>query len=253
MTALIAVAACFTAATERDTAYHSADDPYVAAIARMAGAIPLIVPALGDALDIDGLLQRVDGLLLTGSPSNLHPRHYGRADEAPCPPLDGRRDATTLPLIRRALDRDLPLLGICRGLQELNVALGGSLLAKIHEVPGRLDHRADVKQALERQFAPAHPVTLRPDGRLRAFATTERLMVNSLHGQGIDQLAESLQVEATAPDGQVEAVSMVGRRFVIGVQWHPEWGAESDPFSQRLFAALGEAAAGRRPWPCSPV
>jgi putative glutamine amidotransferase len=224
-------------------AYATAQ-PYVAAVAVAARALPLLIPALGDGLDQETLLDRIDGLLLTGSLSNVHPNLYGDTDSEPCPPFDAARDATTLPLIRAAIARDLPILAICRGVQELNVALGGSLFPRVHQVTGRLDHRSDPAQSIDDQFSPAHAVALTFGGRLHALAGTERLMVNSLHSQGIDRLAPGLCVEATAPDGQIEAVRVSGARFALGLQWHPEWTATSDPFSRALFAAFGAAAQG---------
>jgi len=222
---------------------HLTPQTYVAAVAKAAGALPLLIPALGDALDHDALLDRIDGLLLTGSPSNVHPSLYGQDNAEPCPPFDAERDATTLPLIRAALARDLPILAICRGLQELNVALGGSLFPHLHRIAGRLDHRSDPNKSVREQYsALAHPVSLTPGGTLHALTGVSELTVNSLHGQGIDRLAVGLCVEATAPDGQVEAVRVAGARFALAVQWHPEWTATTDPFSRALFAAFGAAA-----------
>jgi len=247
---VIALTTCFKGPHgAEDLPVYLTPQPYVAAVAGAAGALPLLIPALGEALDHDTLLDRVDGLLLTGSPSNVHPSLYGQDDAEPCPPVDAARDATTLPLIRAAIARDLPILAICRGLQELNVALGGSLFPRLHRVPGRLDHRSDPAKNVEEQFGPAHTVRLTAGGALHSLAGTEHLTVNSLHGQGIDRLAAGLDIEAIAPDGQIEAVRVTGARFALAVQWHPEWTAASDPVSRALFAAFGAAAAMRRPHP----
>jgi putative glutamine amidotransferase len=244
---VIAVSTCIKYFNdEAGLPFHAVAGLYVAAVAEFAGGLPLLVPALGDGLDRQALLAAVDGLLLTGSLSNVHPSRYGHDDDEPCPPHDELRDATTLPLVREALALKLPVLSICRGLQELNVALGGTLHPRVHRVPDHLDHRADASLSLERQFAAAHPVALATGGRLRDLAGADRLMVNSLHGQGIDRLAPGLAVEATAPDGLIEAVRVEGHPFAIGVQWHPEWAAAANPFSRALFAAFGAAAGDYR-------
>lgn len=241
---VIALSSCVRTLAAEGLNFHVAAEPYVDAVAEAAEALPLLIPALGRAIDADALLDAVDGVLLTGSLSNVHPRHYGRIDDEPCPPTDERRDATTLPLIRAAVARDVPMLAICRGLQEVNVALGGTLFPRLHEVTGRLDHRTHATLP-EEQFAPAHEVMLVPEGQLHRLAGAPRLSVNSLHGQGIDRLAPGLAVEATAADGQIEAVRIIGCDFAIGVQWHPEWSFSFDNFSHDLFAAFGAAARKR--------
>lgn len=229
--------------------FHVAGEKYVAAAAQGAGALPWIIPPLdGDPCRLEALLDRLDGLLLTGSRSNVHPGHYHDAPDAvQCQPYDEARDATTLPLIRGALARGLPVLAICRGFQELNVALGGSLHPRVHDVPGLADHREPASDDLDVQYGPSHPVRLTPGGRLAALADgAVSLMVNSLHGQGLDRLADGLLVEATAPDGLVEAVSVSDHPFAIAVQWHPEWRFAENPFSRNLFAAFGAAARRMR-------
>jgi putative glutamine amidotransferase len=228
-------------------AFHQVGDKYVTAVLDGAGALPLLIPALGAQLDPDHLLSRLDGLLITGSPSNVAPQHYGGQAARPDSPGDPARDATTLPLIRRALGAAVPLFAICRGLQELNVALGGSLHQEVHALPGRLDHRSDKTVAQEERYAPAHTVRLSPGGALQALlGGAETIMVNSLHGQAIDRLAPGLAIEALAPDGTIEAVRVVGARgFVVAVQWHPEWRVQDNPVSRRLFAAFGAACRAR--------
>jgi len=190
--------------------------------------------------------------MLTGSPSNVEPHRYGGPASAEGTLHDAERDATTLPLIRAAIDMGVPLLGICRGFQELNVAFGGTLHQRVHEVPGMRDHREDKTAPVEVQYAKAHPVRLAPDGLLARIAGTDELRVNSVHGQGIDRLAPGLSVEATAPDGLVEAVRVDGAgAFALAVQWHPEWRFWEDSASAALFAAFGDAArarAERRGW-----
>jgi putative glutamine amidotransferase len=184
--------------------------------------------------------------MLTGSPSNVDPALYGQDLLDPSRPQDRQRDATILPLVRRVLERDMPLFAICRGFQEMNVALGGSLHQAVHAVAGMLDHRDDHGQPLEQQYAPAHPVWLEPGGRLAEILDTSVVDVNSLHEQGVERLGDGLQVEARAGDGLIEAFSVKGARFAMGVQWHPEWQIASNPVGQRLLGAFGEACRRQR-------
>jgi len=224
-----------------DMALHTVNDEYIVAIRDGAGALPLLIPSTDAPLDIRAGLEAVDGLLFTGAPSNVAPRHYGQSAR-PGTELDGARDATTLPLLRAAIESGKPLLAICRGFQELNVALGGSLHQHLHELPGRLDHREPQGVPRDGEYAPAHEVTIAPDGMLAGFCGLSRAMVNSLHHQGVDRLAPDLRIEATAPDGQIEGVSLPGAKaFVLGVQWHPEWKFAADPLSRAIFAGFGAA------------
>lgn len=228
--------------------FHAAADQYVRAVRDGADGVPLLVPALGDDLDLETVLATVDGLLFTGSPSNVAPERYGGPPPREGNLADPARDATTLPLWRHALRRGLPILAICRGMQELNVAMGGTLHQHVQEVAGRFDHRAPPRdQPLEIRYGPAHKVRVEPDGMLARILDGEReFVVNSLHGQGIDRLAPGLVVEATAEDGTIEAVSVAGAAaFVIAVQWHPEYKVLENPQSRRLFAAFGAACRGR--------
>jgi len=221
-------------------------EKYARAVLDAARAAPLLIPSLADELGFDELLQRLDGLLFTGSPSNVEPHLYEGAPSAPGTLHDPARDATTLPLIRKAVRAGVPVFGICRGFQEMNVAFGGTLHQRLHEVPGHLDHRDDGTQPLEVQYGPAHDVTLEPGGVLRALAPDDRIRVNSLHSQGIDRLGEELAVEARAPDGVIEAFRVRdAQRFALAVQWHPEWKVMSNPFSRALFAAFGQASRER--------
>jgi putative glutamine amidotransferase len=226
--------------------FHAVGEKYIRAVTEGAGAIAFLIPALGRELDLDEVLEHVDGLLLTGSPSNVEPQHYEGAPSLPGTLHDAERDATTLPLIRKAVDAGVPLLGICRGFQEINVALGGTLEQRLHEIPGNLDHRDDESAPLDEQYAPAHDVILEPAGVLRQLAGTERVRVNSLHAQGVARLAGDLVVEARAPDGVIEAFRVrAARRFALAVQWHPEWQVMSNSFSRALFAAFGAASRER--------
>lgn len=223
--------------------FHQVGEKYIEAIARGANAIPVLVPVLDPVLDSVALLSRCDGLLFTGSPSNVEPHHYGGPASEPGTLHDPNRDATTLPLIPRAVEAGLPVLAICRGFQEMNVAYGGTLHQRVHEISGMSDHREDESAPLEEQYGPAHEVRLEPGGLLRALAGRERLEVNSLHWQGIDRLGRGLKIEARAPDGLIEAISVADApSFALGVQWHPEWQFENNEFSRALFAAFGEAS-----------
>lgn len=243
-TPLVGIPAC--ARTLGAHPFHVTGDKYIRAVSDGAGALPLLIPALGDSLDLADLVDRLDGLLITGSASNVAPHLYGGPPSADGTLHDPARDATTLPLIRLALEKGVPLLGICRGFQELNVALGGTLHQRVHEVPGLSDHREDDTAPVEVQYGPAHPVRLTPGGLLARLAGRGEVTVNSVHGQGIDRLAPGLAVEATAPDGLVEAVRVADApAFAAAVQWHPEWRFWEDPLSAALFAAFGDAAAAR--------
>jgi len=237
----IGIPCCLRTINER--LFHTVNERYPNAVVEAAGGLPIMIPAMGPQIDYGGLLAGLDGLMLTGSPSNVEPDRYGGPPSREGTLHDPDRDATTLPLIREAVRRGLPILAICRGIQELNVALGGTLHQRIFELPDRFNHRRrrePMRRDAER-YGPAHSVRLSPGGLLAEIAGSEEVMVNSLHGQGIDQPAPELFVEAVAPDGQIEAVSLPGARFVIGVQWHPEYKPLENPFSRALFAAFAQA------------
>lgn len=223
---------------------HLVLEPYVAAVRDGAGAVPLLLPALDPPLDHDDILGAVDGLVFTGSPSNVAPHFYGGAPARAPTWEDLHRDALALPLIRTAVAAGVPILAICRGIQELNVALGGTLFQHVQEVPGRIDHREPAGQPVAVQYGPAHEVSVIEGGVLAAITKERRFMVNSLHGQGIDVLAPALRVDAVAPDGQVEAVSLKEPNgFLLGLQWHPEWLWAEHPVSRAIWAAFAAALA----------
>lgn len=225
--------------------YHVAGKKYVDAV-RLAQCQPLIVPT-ATAHELDALLDLAHGVLLTGSPSNVHPSHFFEEVLDPTLPLDPDRDAWTLPLIPKAIERGMPLFAICRGFQEVNVALGGSLHQAVHRVAGFRDHRDDESQPIEVQYGPAHEVAVQPGGLLERILGLQRFEVNSLHGQGVNRLAKGLRIEARAPDGLVEAFSLeAARGFMLAAQWHPEWRAAENPVSRKLFQAFGEAALAYR-------
>ncbi len=233
MTLLIGIPACTREINGHPQ--HATPARYGAALIGASDAVPVLIPPIGEAAI--AILDRLDGLLLSGSPSNVHPGHYGAGDETP-DLHDAARDGTTLPLIRAALRRNMPLLAICRGIQELNVALGGSLHQQVHFVPGRRDHRGGPGPNTQ-TYAPKHDVAL--SGELARLLGHDRITVNSVHGQAIDRLADLLAIEAVAPDGTIEAVRVQGAAFALGVQWHPEWDYAADANSVALFHAFGNA------------
>jgi putative glutamine amidotransferase len=228
-------------------AYHLAGEKYLTAVLDAAGAVPVIVPAIGRELRLESLLESLDGLLFMGSPSNVEPHRYQGEPSAPGTLHDAHRDETTLPLIPKAVAAGVPLLGVCRGCQEMNVAYGGTLWQQLHEVPGFMDHRDDESQPVEVQYALAHEVSLSDSGvlqRLNGGAT--RLRVNSLHSQGVRELGTGLVVEARADDGVIEAFRVAdAQHFALAVQWHPEWQVMENPFSRALFAEFGAACRER--------
>ena len=222
--------------------FHCVGEKYLKAIVDAADAVPVAVPALGAGERLDKIMSQLDGLLLPGSPSHIEPHHYGQPSQVGAL-HDPHRDATTLPLIPRIVEAGIPLLAICRGFQEMNVAYGGSLWPKLHEVPDLNDHRENESDPVEVQYGPSHAVQLVEGGLLHALAGTQTIQVNSLHWQGVRELAPALVVEATAPDGVIEAFRVRdAKTFAVGVQWHPEWQVMQNPFSVKLFAEFGRAA-----------
>jgi putative glutamine amidotransferase len=223
--------------------FHAVGEKYISAVAQAAGCLPLLIPVLETPLDVTEILTRVDGIFFTGSPSNVEPARYAGPASVPGTLHDPHRDATTLSLIPRAVANGVPVFGVCRGFQEMNVAMGGTLHQRVHEVAGLDDHREDKEEPLDVQYGPAHEVMLEAGGVLRALAGADRIRVNSLHGQGVDRLGPDLAVEARAPDGLIEAFRVKSAPgFALAVQWHPEWQVMQNPFSQALFAEFGRAA-----------
>ncbi|MBI2969477.1 MAG: gamma-glutamyl-gamma-aminobutyrate hydrolase family protein [Gammaproteobacteria bacterium] len=219
---------------------------YTRAVNNAAGGLPWIIPPLGAELDLDAVVERLDGIVFTGARSNIEPHHYGGSPAAPDSPRDPARDSTTLPLIKKVLERQVPALCICRGMQELNVALGGTLHQEIHKLPERDDHRAAKGLTPDQKFAPAHDVEILSGGALSRLVHESHFRVNSMHEQGIDRLADGLRVEARADDGTIEAVSVKDSPvFAVGVQWHPEWEFRQHPLYAALWQAFGEACRER--------
>jgi putative glutamine amidotransferase len=223
--------------------FHAVGEKYIAAVVQAADCLPLLIPVLETPLDVSEILARVDGIFFPGSPSNVEPTRYSGPPSVAGTLHDPHRDATTLSLIPRAIAGGVPVFGVCRGFQEMNVAMGGTLHQRVHEVAGFDDHREDKELPLEVQYGPAHDVVLEPGGVLRSLSDTDRVRVNSLHWQGVDRLGPDLAVEARATDGLVEAFRVRSApNFALAVQWHPEWQVMSNPFSQALFAEFGRAA-----------
>lgn len=225
--------------------FHCVGEKYIAAVAQAADAVPVLVPALGERHLADWL-ESFDGILFTGSPSNVEPARYDGTPSAPGTLHDPERDATTLPMITQAVEAGLPVFGICRGFQEMNVAYGGSLIQKLQDLPGNLDHREDNTQSLDVQYGPAHEVEFAEGGLLHRIAGQRRLKVNSLHSQGVDRLGKRLVPEAKAEDGVIEAFRVGDApSFALAVQWHPEWKVMDNAFSRSLFAEFGKAGRER--------
>lgn len=222
--------------------FHMVGEKYLLALLQAADVLPLMAPVLADDVDLDELLDEVDGVFLTGSYSNLEPRHYDGEPSDEGTLHDPHRDALTLPLARRALERGVPLLAVCRGFQELNVVLGGTLHQKVHEVAGYHNHLENKNDPLDVQYGPSHPVSLPENGLLRGLLGSDTAMVNSLHGQAVARLASGVSVEAVADDGLIEAFRVDDvPGFALAVQWHPEWKATENELSKVIFKAFGDA------------
>ena len=247
MKPLIGITCCSKAFGPHEVQNHAASDTYVKVCDRVVLGVPVLIPANGEAVDIETLLARLDGLILTGSRSNVSPERYGGCPHREGTPEDQLRDAVTLPLTRAAIAAAMPVVAICRGFQELNVALGGSLHQRLQDLPGHLDHSTPNHPEIAVRYGKAHEVRLLPGGLLHRLAGgVERVRVNSLHDQGIDRLSPRLAVEAVAPDGVIEAVRVIAAPgFAVGVQWHPEYDYACDPFSHAIFAAFASAVRAR--------
>ena len=225
---------------------HAASDTYVRATDLVVGGVPVLLPANGPTADIETLLDRLDGIILTGSRSNVQPTFYDGPPHAEGTFEDPNRDGITLPLIRAAVERGVPLLAICRGFQELNVALGGSLHQRLQDLPDRMDHSTPMQPSSQVRQGKAHAIRVTPGGWLHKLAGMPEIPVNSLHNQGIDRLAPGLVAEGVAPDGTIEAVRVVATRsgpargYAVGVQWHPEYDWMTDSISRRIFVQFGD-------------
>ncbi len=233
--------------------FHSLGDKYVRALTDVSKVLAVMIPSLIDENAINALLDHFDGVLMTGAVSNVHPPHYGEPATAAHEPFDHGRDQTTLKLIRAVIDRGIPLFCICRGFQELNVVMGGTLETELHEGPGRLDHRGR-SQDNDLRYGAAHEIKIEPGGMLERILGKSTTRVNSVHRQGVKKLGPGLAIEATAPDGIIEAVSVKGAKaFALGTQWHPEYKAAQNTDSSRLFESFGDAVRAHQRERSQPV
>jgi putative glutamine amidotransferase len=245
---LIGVSANAMQAAERRHLVHATGERNIHSLLRMVDCIPVLLPPVGSKMDVADLVARMDGFVLTGGRANVEPHHY---DGPPFPDdeiIDPGRDNLVLPLVRACIEARVPVFGICRGIQEINVALGGSLHYRIHQLDGKNDHRRPRRDdvTLEEIFRLNHQVKLTRGGLFHALTGHEEMMVNSLHGQGVDRLGEGLMVEAVSPDGVVEGIRLNDdSQFVVGVQWHAEWEPEKHALSAALYEAFGKAAQAR--------
>jgi putative glutamine amidotransferase len=227
--------------------HHVVGEKYLQALVGAADAYPVALPSLAEGFDVLDILDRLDGLFLTGSKSNVEPHHYTGDASEPGTWHDPERDIAALALIPAAIRAGMPLFAVCRGFQEMNVAFGGTLHQKVHEVEGYLVHRKDHDAPLEVQYGPAHPVEFADGGLLREITGLTGTTVNSLHSQGVDRLGAELQVEARAGDGLVEAFAVKDAPgFTLGVQWHPEWQVMQNPVSRDIYRAFGDACRSYR-------
>ena len=236
--------------------HHMAEDTYavqmtgrrtIEAVAKVSDCLPLLIPGIPSAMDLPDLCATLDGIVLTGGRANVHPGHYGEALTEAHGAMDEERDDLVLPMIRAAVDLGIPILGLCRGIQEMNVAFGGTLYPEVGDLPGRHRHRMP-KGCTDHEviFELREQVRLKPGGVLAGMLGTEQILTNSLHGQAVRDPGQRVVLEGWAADETVEAISIAGARsFAIGVQWHAEYEAEANPVSRVLFDQLGRAAAMR--------
>ncbi len=243
------------------TNHHLINDQYAAhaggsmnseAVSQVSGCLPLLIPADPAVVSLEELLEVCDGFLLTGGRPNVHPEEYGEPATEAHGDFDRDRDAITLPLVRACVERGQPVFGVCRGIQEMNVAMGGTLYPEIRDLPGRMNHRMPPDGTLEEKFALRHKVSFTEGGVFHRLMGAREVMTNTLHGQGIKSAGHRVIIDGYAPDGTPEATYIEGAPgFCLGVQWHPEWQAGNDPVSRPLFEAFGDAArdwaAGKRP------
>jgi len=230
---------------------HAGGTMNSAAVAEVFGGLPLIVPSDPTLVDMTDLMEVCDGFVLTGGRPNVHPEEYGEPATEAHGEFDRARDGLVLPLVRACVDRGQPIFGICRGFQEVNVAFGGTLYPEIRDLPGRDNHRMPPDGTLEEKFTRQHEVTFTPGGPFERLLGAERVVTNTLHGQGIKEPGAGIVVDGHAPDGTPEAIYVQDAPgFTLSVQWHPEWKAAQDPVSRALFGAFGAAAVewskGRR-------
>lgn len=224
---------------------HATGTMNSAAIADVSGALPIMIPSDPNMVSISDLMQACDGFLFTGGRPNVHPEEYGEAVTEAHGFFDRNRDRTSLPLIRACVEEGQPILGVCRGFQEFNVAFGGTLHPEIRELPGRMNHRMPPDGTLDEKFALRHTIEFTPHSIFVDIFGGREVLVNSLHGQGIMEEGERVRIEGRAPDGTPEAIRIDGAKgFALAVQWHPEYNAAQDPVSRALFKSFGNALTG---------
>ena len=244
---LVGVISSLLEASDARYVVHGCGESCVDAVHTVANCVPVIIPAIAERLDAEDFVERIDGLLLTGGRANVEPHHYKGKPFPEDEPIDPARDATSMPLVRACIARGRPVFGICRGIQEMNVALGGSLFYRVHLEPDMQDHRMPRRDDItaEEIFEPRHVISFTPGGSFQKLMDCDEVEVNSLHGQSIDRLADCLAIEAVAPDGVIEAVRLKDDpTFTVGVQWHAEWEPQNHELSRRLLEAFGEACRG---------
>ncbi|MCB6184920.1 gamma-glutamyl-gamma-aminobutyrate hydrolase family protein [Leeia sp. TBRC 13508] len=222
-------------------AFHVVGEKYISAVVGGGDVYAVLVPVLEPQQSLAQTLEQFDGIVFTGSRSNLEPRHYGGPASEPGTLHDPHRDANNMSVMKAAVAAGIPVLGICRGFQEMNVVFGGTLHQKVHEVPGNMDHR-EKGEGAEAHYAPSHEIDILPDSHLRQWYGNTKAMVNSVHSQGINQLGDGVTAEAVAPDGLVEAIHVKdAKTFAFAIQWHPEWQYQDNPLSLSIFNAFGKA------------
>ncbi|MBA86440.1 gamma-glutamyl-gamma-aminobutyrate hydrolase family protein [Thalassobius sp. S69A] len=221
---------------------HAGGEMNTEAVSCVSGCLPMLIAPDPRFVSVEELLDTCDGFLLTGGRPNVHPEEYGEPATEAHGDFDRSRDAITLPLVRACVERGQPFLGICRGFQEVNVAMGGSLYPEIRDLPGRMNHRMPPDGTLEEKFALRHKVSFAEGGRFHHLMGAQEVMTNTLHGQGIKTAGARIVIDGYAPDGTPEAIYVEGAPgFTMSVQWHPEWDAANDPVSRPLFTAFGAA------------
>jgi putative glutamine amidotransferase len=232
---------------------HGVGERNLRAVAEVAGALPLMFASTPELTDVGALLQAVDGVLLTGARANVHPARFRTEPHPAHEPYDEDRDALALALVEACVANGVPIFGVCRGFQEMNVAYGGTLHPEIRELPGRMNHRMPRLENGEIHpdpaviFAERHDVTLVPGGVFAQILGRETIRVNSLHGQGILEPGQRVVVEGTAEDGTIEAIRIAdAATFALGVQWHAEHTAHANGVNRSLFQAFGQALLNRR-------
>ena len=242
----VAIAGSLMEVSGRRFMVHGTSQVVVQSVAKFSDCIPVVLPGLSDLYDCQELASRLDGLVLPGGRANVEPHHF---DGPPFPddePIDPGRDGTVLPLVRACIEQQVPIFGICRGIQEMNVAMGGSLYYRIHLLEGKEDHRMPRRDDVtpEEIFRPRHRLAL--SGSMVDIAGSDSVVVNSLHGQGLDRVADAFEVEAVTDDDVIEVIRLKNDpNFTVGVQWHAEWEPERHDFSRRLFELFGKAARAR--------